>query len=355
MAMICQEELKAYEAVQNRVSVLRRALKDYTGSDKLYDGAPIGTWPEGTTAANQELAEIRSRLQKALEALPAARRALNQCYSYAGIEANEGYQTVNLGVLLEDSKDRDWMRTVLAHGSSLDYIIEPASVDGLFEFVLHLASQDKRIGFLVLMGHGSKAHAHIGGLRPYDIDIDTLRYRLTKAQEYHQEAQAEIASLEDKLAEAEDEAAKGFLSQQLAYARANLENVSFSLETLQTQLRTLESLAEAMDSDALIGLLNCHPASSTAGREMMRNLGKIFLEKRGGRVVGCEGRILTIHNKPLIAWLSGADDTVLYPLGKMREVVVRPSRCGVPCLHFERYGYCDNRRSKNGGPCWMHR
>jgi hypothetical protein len=88
-----------------------------------------------------------------------------------------------------------------------------------------------------------------------------------------------------------------------------------------------------MGSDVLIGLLNCHSAGSVTGREMMRNLWKLFLEKRGGRVVGCEGRILTIHNKPLIAWLSGADDQFSTRWARCgRLSCILPLWCALPAL-----------------------
>jgi hypothetical protein len=354
--MNCQKEQELYDAALRNVADLRQALRDYTGSDKLYDGAPTGTWPEGTTAANRELAGIRSRLQSALEALPAARYALHRCHEGAGKHSTvaESRSAVSIGVLLEGSRDREWMRTILAHGANLDYVIEPDSAERFFDFLRHLAVKGQRIKFMVLMGHGSKAGGYIGSLDRNDVEIDVIRKRLARAHRDDEQARTTATALKRKLAGTTDAAKREQLSAELAIIQDDMEDAARRISRLREEIGTLEALAEVMDADAVIGLFSCHAAGSPLSRQMMRNLGKIFLEKRGGRITGYEGRILTVHNKPLIAWLSGAEDIVLFPLGKRHDYTVSARRCGVPCLDFERYGYCDNR-ARDGGPCWRHR
>lgn len=264
-------------------------------------------------------------------------------------------KVVNIGILLEDDpKDMDWMRTTLAHDSSLDLVVEPDSVEQMFEFILHLAKQGRRIKKLVLMGHGGKFHKHIGRLQPADIDIDGIKKRVGKKEMQCQEEENEVDLLKKQMETTNEPAEKQRLAQRLADAQSNLDNTRFEYEEAQKQLQILEGLADAMDTDALVGLFNCYAARGEDGKAMMRNLGKIFLEKRGGRVVGCDGLIWTNHAKPLIAWLAGSEDIVVHSWGEWVEHIVPPGRCGVPCRNFVRYGYCDRPRSKGGGPCWMH-
>ncbi len=348
-------KLHAYKEARKQVEHLRSLLADYTGSCKPYDGVPTGAWLEGVTGANQELIDIRTQLETALENLSVARLSLNQQNLDEDILEEEKYTTVNLGVLLEGGKDRDWFRTVLSHDPSLDYIIDPGSVERFFDYIIHLGKQGKRVKWLVLMGHGSRAHAQIGRLMPSDIDICAARKILSRYQELYDNTLNEIASLEKQLEEADNEDEKKGLTQQLDNLQIDVGNYEENIHHYSKKVERLESLTEAMAKDAIIGLLNCYPAGNPAGRQMMRNLGKVFLEKRGGRVVGCDGLILILQHKPLITWITGAEDINLLPLGTMREIIVRPFRCGVPCLHFERYGYCDNRKSSDGGPCWRHR
>lgn len=347
--MACEEEQDAYETAKQQVLELRQQLSDYTGSDKPGDGVPSGNWPEGANEANAELADIRARLENALEELVTARMVLNRC-------RRGNTNIVNVGVLLEDRpKDKDWMRTTLAHDSSLDFVIEPHSVEKMFEFILHLGKQGRRIKKLVLMGHGGKYHKHIGRLQPNDIDVEFIKQRAEKIKSRCQEDENTIALLKKQMESTDDPAERQRLAQKLAITEADLDIARFDYEEAQKQLQRFAGLADVMDTDALIGLFNCYAAKGEDGKAMMRNLGKIFLEKRGGRVVGCDGLIWVIHSKPLIAWLTGTEDIVALPFGDWVQHAVRGGRCGVPCMDFERYGYCDNRRSKDGGTCWRHR
>jgi len=63
------------------------------------------------------------------------------------------------------------------------------------------------------------------------------------------------------------------------------------------------------------GFFSCYAAYDKKAKAVMRNLGKILLEKRGGRVVGFTGMIWTprkIHS--IIAWLAGSEDVVGLPV-----------------------------------------
>lgn len=263
---------------------------------------------------------------------------------------------INVGILLEDKpKDREWMLTTLAHDSSLDFVVEPNSVEQMFEFLLHLAKEGRRIKKLVLLGHGSKGYRKIGRLSPEDVDIDLLRDRVRKSSEYILEEEANVRTLTEQLKAAHDPAQRLALTQELEKAQSEMDERKFGRDLELKRLQMLEGVSEVMEADAVIGLFNCYAATGRPGRAMMHNLGKVFLRTRGGRVIGCDGLIWVIHSKPLIAWLVGNDDITALTFGTWVAETVSPTRCGAPCARFERYGYCDNPQGKDGGRCWRHR
>lgn len=265
-----------------------------------------------------------------------------------------GKEVVNIGILLEDNqKDRDRMRDTVAADSSLDYVIEPKSVDQMFDYIRQLARQGKRIGKLVLMGHGNSTYHHIGMLQPADVDIDAIARQSKRAKQTYEDAKKEIKDLRVQLKSAADAEAKAKLRQLIEAAQGSFESSRDTYNQNVKKLQSFKELANAMDTNATIGLFNCYAASDENGRAMMRNLARIFLRKRGGEVVGCEASIWTNH---FLVWLTGLGEIVAQPWGKWAHIRVRAAsgRCGASCRNFERYGYCDRPASSDGGPCWMH-
>ncbi|HDK37986.1 MAG TPA: hypothetical protein ENG92_03105 [Thiolapillus brandeum] len=354
--MACEQQQAAYEAARNHVIEIRKELKDYTGSDLPGDSAPSGQWPEGTNEGNAEVEDIRIRLQNAIDALADARMALNQCRRAAKKTPHKDDITVNIGVMLEDSKDQKWMLRVLSHDDSLDYVIVPDNLEHMLKFFSRLSRQGIHIKKLVLMGHGSKTHTHIGRLQPVDIDIDFLRNRTRKHKEYIDTSEKKVEALERQLKKAINATKKRELKLKLENAREELESNRFDYQTYQKKLELFDEAANAFAKDSLIGLFSCYAAYDNKAKTMMYNLGKAFLERNGGTVVGFTGFIWTpkkIH--PLIAALAGSEDVIALPTGEKIVHHVRKGRCGKPCKNFRRYGYCDHPRAKDGGPCWIHR
>lgn len=302
--MACESEQAAWDAARNHVIGIRQELKDYTGSDKPSNSTPSGIWPEGTSAGNAELADIRARLQDALEVLSAARVALHECLGNAKEDGNVKEEAVNVGVLLEDSKDRDWMRRNLSHDASLDYVIEPRSFKDMLRYFGHLARRGIRIQKLVLMGHGAKMHTHIGRLQPEDVDIDSIRKNSKKYSEICKQLEETIERLKAQLDVTANVETKRKIQEEIEVTKDNLYSQYQTYDENQQQLELLEGASEAFAKDALVGLLSCYAAYDEKARDMMRNLGKVMLERRGGHIVGYSGIIWNprkIH--PVIAYL----------------------------------------------------
>ncbi|PKP59472.1 MAG: hypothetical protein CVT88_05430 [Candidatus Altiarchaeales archaeon HGW-Altiarchaeales-1] len=236
-------------------------------------------------------------------------------------------KVVHIGILLEDNKkDKDWMRKTLSSDSSLDYMIEPRSVDDVFKYIRHLKRQGKRIGKMVLMGHGNKINPHIGRMQPADVDIYAMARQRKRYKTNYEDTKKNIKVLRAQLKSAEDTKTKEKLQKMLGEEREFLVFSRDKYDESVKELNLFKELSGAMDSNAVIGLLNCSAAGSAKGKEMMRNLGKIFLRERGGRVVGCTGNIWTIHAYPVMAWLTDTDDITVKPWGEWVNYNVRPSK-----------------------------
>ena len=261
---------------------------------------------------------------------------------------------VSIGILLEDNKkDKQRMRDIIASDSSLDYVIEPKSVDQMFDYIRRLGRQGRRIAKLVLIGHGNWTHHHIGMLQPADVDIYAMARQRKRFLRSWKDTKQEIKLLKEQLRSATNDKTKIGLRLQIKDALDRFENARDSYNEQVKRLQSFRELANAMDKNALIGLINCYAARDANAQVMMHNLGKILLHKRGGQIIGWEGSIWTNH---FLVWLTGIGDIKAWPWGRCVRYRVRPRnrRCGAPCHDFERYGYCDQPASKNGGPCWRH-
>jgi hypothetical protein len=75
----CAKEIKAHKEAKKQVIELRKELKDYTGSSLPAQSIPSTNPLEGTFESARELAELRERLQQALELQASTRIALKQC------------------------------------------------------------------------------------------------------------------------------------------------------------------------------------------------------------------------------------------------------------------------------------
>ena len=54
-------------------------------------------------------------------------------------------KNINIGILLDDSKDKTWMRKTLAHDTSLDYVIEPGSTSKMFDYLANLKKKRVKV------------------------------------------------------------------------------------------------------------------------------------------------------------------------------------------------------------------
>lgn len=173
---------------------------------------------------------------------------------------------VGIGILLEDNKeDKQRMRDIIASDSSLDYVIEPKSVDQMFDYIRRLSRQGKRIGKLVLIGHGNRTYHHIGMLQPADVDIYAMARQRKRRLRSCKNTEQEITVLKESLRSATDGNVKKDLQLQLKNAVDRRTNARDSYNKEVKRLQLFRELANAMDRNALIGLINCYaPAMQMA-------------------------------------------------------------------------------------------
>lgn len=260
-------------------------------------------------------------------------------------------RTVRIGVLLERGPDREVMRKLLSHDTTPDFIIEPKSLDDFLNYLAALPERGIQVDSLILVGHGSPVATHIGMLDPGDVDLVTKQTRHRWFKEELAKARKTMRACEEKLRISRTKEHIDALED----ARDACFNLEINLGVLEKELIRMDAIGNVMAPGGTIGIFNCFGASPWGGgRRMMNYLGKLFLERRGGRVIGINGLILIDQPRPFISWMTGQEDIIAHKIGRVEEHLVSPSRCGAACADFKRYGYCDHPADPVTGSCWQH-
>jgi hypothetical protein len=236
-------------------------------------------------------------------------------------------KNINIGILLDDSKDKTWMRKTLAHDTSLDYVIEPGSTSKMFDYLANLKKKGVKVGKIVMMGHGNAKHPHVGVLQPEDIDLKTLTRSRDASRKKYDSAAENMKAIKAKLAKTKEAKLRKELTNEYNTERdiknSNRETYNNSVQ----ELNKFRALSGVMAKDGEVHLFNCCPASSDKGREMMKNLGQILLKEKGGKVTGCDGFVWT--PKMLQSTLSAVFGTVegyKFPAGNWVKVAIQPRK-----------------------------
>ena len=269
-------------------------------------------------------------------------------------------QTINVGVLLNDDPH---FREALASDHTLDKVIEPKDVNQMLRYFRKLAKEGKQIKRLILFGHGNDQNEgqghHIGILQPGDVDLAKIKSDREFRYGIKLELEGKLKKAREALAAASDSAQKEKLQAELATLDERHKGISENYEDHTFKEKSYEEIENLMAQNAVVGLLNCNAASDQAGLDFMKNLGKALLAKNGGKVIGCDKLIKVKKIGRVLSYITGKDQHLIQPMGKWVEVTTPAthqtrSRCGAPCKDFQRYGFCDNPASADGGPCHLH-
>lgn len=263
---------------------------------------------------------------------------------------------LHIGVLLDDDAK---LRAALSHADNIDYMIEPRDADQLFDYLAKLARDGHQVRTLLLTGHGRKKVHKIGKLDPRDLDIDWVSRRREASYGNRLDAIKQIAKVTARRDRSKDAEQRRLLNEDLVDLKDALKTASAEYDQTTQRERAFEEIQGLMAPGAMVGLLNCYADSDPAGRRFIENIGKTLLARHGGRVVANTDLIVIAQIQPLLAWMTGQPDHLVFPVGDWTTVTqggsgVSGPRCGAPCNDFKRYGFCDHRAAKDGGPCFQH-
>ncbi|MDQ7822414.1 MAG: tetratricopeptide repeat protein [Candidatus Eremiobacteraeota bacterium] len=175
--------------------------------------------------------------------------------------------------------------------SEINYMVEVHTVDDFFEKLHKIGSGEKKIGNLILLGHGSQETPFITlseepvqvQLNPDDIDIDNDMRYLRSAIESRISNRLKYYTLKYKKELSEEE------KSDLELAEKRLEsyddNIRPDLIRRIDNLDRFEKVRTIMAPDARILLLVCSAAATAEHRKFVNNLGKVLLGQKGGAIV----------------------------------------------------------------------
>lgn len=264
---------------------------------------------------------------------------------------------IHIGVLLDNDAK---LRTALSHAANIDYMIEPRDVDQLLAYLEKLAKHGAVVRTLLLMGHGRKQSHHIGLLQPQDVDLDYIERRREASYQNRRQYTTDLARVAQQLAKTTADEQRQALLDQQDDLRRQLDYADKEYQRTSRRQQAYASIEDLFAPGATIGLLNCYADADQPGRRFIQKLSGALMDKHGGRVIANTGLIVTAQIQPLLAWITGQEDHLVFSLGKWQTVKQKASgrslrRCGVPCNNFSRYGFCDHPQSADGGPCFQHR
>ncbi|MCA9796896.1 MAG: hypothetical protein KC910_34035, partial [Candidatus Eremiobacteraeota bacterium] len=154
----------------------------------------------------------------------------------------------------------------------LDYILQPDNPEELFDQLVKLAGE-RKVGFLIIAGHGGAKNPHIAlghrALVDRDVNLDDIEKALTPTPSLNQ--------LENQLYDAP--------AGQRAALQSKVDKLLADRKKYRQQLARLDRASDVMADNAKVLLLNCSAAALPSGQQMCRNLARVLLGKRGGTLV----------------------------------------------------------------------
>ncbi len=210
----------------------------------------------------------------------------------------------------EDDALKEMAKGLIVQDPGLKVIFEPSSPHELFETLRNFTRGGKKIGRLILAAHGDASH-YVGlseALLPEHVDLRAIRAHkqeaLNSAAARRAQAGEDRALLPGMKTDEDRRKLQALVDHEEELARLDDE----TFRKFEQQETDLLGVADVMAEGGVIGLINCCPASDKAGIEFMRNLGRAFLAKRGGRIQGAVGdvRLLQVVNLAQ-SWKHGAE------------------------------------------------
>lgn len=158
------------------------------------------------------------------------------------------------------------MHNVVGQFPQVKMMFNPETPGDMFATLKKLKKAGKKVDFLVIAGHGSKATPGVtlagGDVTPGDVDLPGMRAKRAIA-----ERAVNDPATKDKA------------------------GAKKSLAAINQQIDDLEAVAEVMAPGATVVLINCSPAATDAGQAFVKNLGEVLIGKNGGVVVASKSDV----------------------------------------------------------------
>ena len=199
---------------------------------------------------------------------------------------------VNIAVVLEKEDKKgatSWMPYVASEfGSKLT--IQTTDTKAMNRFILRLKKEGNQIRNCALIGHGNEHSRHIGNLDNLDVNIDERIKNRDKCASEIEEINRRIQNIYSKLKEPKYSSQFEKLQERATQLKSHLESLQEQHKEFSGKVDELEGLSDAFASGAIISAINCC-AGSKEEHEMMSNLGRVYLSKNGGSVIGFDKKI----------------------------------------------------------------
>jgi len=175
------------------------------------------------------------------------------------------------------------MYGLLGQMEGIHAILVVTSAEGFFETLAKYTRDGRKIGFLIIEGHGNAKFPQIvlQGSRivaPQDVDVAGAQAAIAKEQGLILESRrwlGRIAVAPTEVKTDPDERNPAELQQRVELC---LEQIAEKVEAL----KRLEACRDVMSENGHILMVNCSAVAEPAGVEFVTNLGRVFLSKQGG-------------------------------------------------------------------------
>ncbi len=221
---------------------------------------------------------------------------------------------VQIGIMGPPSPDDEVeqnMYRYLGQRANIDYVLLVNTKEQFFRDLEKIAKDGKKIDYLIIAGHGESREPHIAlgteTILPGDIDLSYWNDQLKDMAKRRAEAWREKCLLLRKEKPAPEDPMR------IERLSKNIELQERRIKAAVQQMELFDSVSEIMAENAVILLINCSPAATEKGLAFVQNLGRVFLARKGGKVIASTVDVsvdqVTRLAESIRVWLGSSEKT----------------------------------------------
>lgn len=203
------------------------------------------------------------------------------------MEKGKKVKEVSIAIILEKDDKKaahGWMEQI-ASDFGPKMIIHTTEVPRMYQFIRQIHGEGYQIKSCALIGHGTDKPHHIGELISGDIDYDNRLTNYMDDEFAKYAVEKKIANVKENIKKPANKEKLTKLNQHLDELNNEFNRLGGRVKNSKDKLDELDDLANAFAPDALISVVNCR-AGSKKDHQLMTDIGKTFLRKNGGNVIG---------------------------------------------------------------------